>query len=54
VSLRDLFQGDWKAKIGRIMLDLDARADSSVFRAGRLVREYYERFSTFMDRFHAS
>jgi penicillin-binding protein 1A len=52
--LRDLLQGDRKAKIGRILLDLDARADSSVFRAGRLLREYYERFSTFMDRFHVA
>jgi penicillin-binding protein 1A len=50
--LRDLFPHDWKPRIQRFLLDLDARIDSAVFRSGAWAREYYERFSTFMDRFH--
>jgi penicillin-binding protein 1A len=34
------------------MLDLDARIDSTLFSSGKGARELYERFSTFMDRFH--
>ena len=34
------------------MLDLDARIDSTLFSSGKGVRELYERFSTFMDRFY--
>src|ERR1700759_4814026 len=41
-----------KVKIKRFLLDLDARLDSSVFHTARWLREYYERFSAFMDRFH--
>ena len=34
------------------LLDLDARIDSTLFSSGAGARELYERFSTFMDRFH--
>jgi penicillin-binding protein 1A len=50
--LRELFPHDWKPRLQRFLLDLDARVDSAVFRTGAWAREYYERFSTFMDRFH--
>jgi penicillin-binding protein 1A len=43
---------DWKPKVGERLLDIDARVDSFIFQAGRNLREAYERFSTFMDRFH--
>jgi penicillin-binding protein 1A len=52
--LRELFSHDWKPRLQRFLLDVDARVDSAVFRTGAWVREYYERFSTFMDRFHAA
>jgi penicillin-binding protein 1A len=54
--LRDLFpdQDDWKPKLGRRLLDADARVDSFIFQAGAWAREAYERFSAFMDRFHVS
>ena len=38
----------------RFFLDLDARIDSGLFEAGRWSRELYERFVTFMDRFHVA
>ena len=50
--MRELFPHDWKPRLQRFLLDIDARVDSAVFRAGAWAREYYERFSTFMDRFH--
>ena len=34
------------------MLDFDARIDSTLFSSAKGVRELYERFSTFMDRFY--
>jgi penicillin-binding protein 1A len=34
------------------MLDLDARIDSSLFSSGKGLRELYERYSAFMDRFY--
>jgi penicillin-binding protein 1A len=36
------------------LLDLDARLDSAVFQLGRALREAYEKFSVFMDRFHVA
>jgi penicillin-binding protein 1A len=36
------------------LLDSDARIDSGLFQAGRLLADYYERYSAFMDRFHVS
>jgi penicillin-binding protein 1A len=34
------------------MLDVDARIDSGLFKSFASLREYWERYSTFMDRFH--
>src|SRR5690349_19537405 len=53
-ALRDLFPEDWKPNIKRFLLGLDAWVDFSVFRSASGLRETYERFSTFMDRFHVS
>src|SRR4051812_965274 len=36
------------------MLDFDSRLDSTVFLTARWLREYFERFSAFMDRFHVA
>ena len=44
----------WKQKLAHALLDLDARLDSAVFTTGRGVREGYERFAIFMDRFHVA
>src|SRR6267142_6572398 len=52
--MRDLFPEDWKPKLDRFFLDLDARVDTAVFQGGVWARELYERFSTFMDRFHVA
>ncbi|MFZ3243297.1 MAG: transglycosylase domain-containing protein, partial [Pseudolabrys sp.] len=52
--MRDLFPEDWKPNIRRFLLGLDAWVDFSVFRSASGLRETYERFSTFMDRFHVS
>jgi penicillin-binding protein 1A len=54
LNVRDLFPRDWKPKLERLLLDLDARLDSSVFGTFAWLREYYERFSTYMDRFHVA
>ncbi len=40
--------------VRRFFLDLDARIDSGLFEAARWSRELYERFVTFMDRFHVA
>ncbi len=55
-SLRDLFPEEdrWKPKVGRRLLDFDARVDSTLFQAAAWAREAYERYSTFMDRFHVA
>jgi penicillin-binding protein 1A len=52
--LPDLLPDDWKPRLRRFLLDLDSRLDSAVFHSGAWLREYYERFSTFMDRFHVA
>jgi penicillin-binding protein 1A len=52
--LRDLFPEDWKPNLKRRLLGFDAWVDFSVFRSLSGIREAYERFSTFMDRFHVS
>jgi penicillin-binding protein 1A len=49
---RQIIPPHWKTKIRHIMLDLDARIDSTLFSSGKGARELYERFSTFMDRFY--
>ena len=50
--MRDLFPEDWKPNLKKLMLGFDAWVDSTVFRSGSGLRELYERYSTFMDRFH--
>ena len=52
--MRPLFPDDWKARLRRILLDLDARIDTFFYQWGRWTRELYERFSTYMDRFHVA
>src|SRR3981189_1519932 len=42
----------WKQKLQHILLDLDARIDSTLFSSGKGARELYERYSTFMDHFY--
>ncbi|MGB3272525.1 MAG: PBP1A family penicillin-binding protein [Xanthobacteraceae bacterium] len=43
---------DRKQRLRHFLLDLDARIDSSLFSSAAGLREAYERFSAFMDRFH--
>ncbi|HMK80580.1 MAG TPA: PBP1A family penicillin-binding protein, partial [Xanthobacteraceae bacterium] len=45
---------DFKVKLKRALLDFDSVLDSTVFHSARWLREYFERFSTFMDRFHVA
>jgi penicillin-binding protein 1A len=52
--LRDPSRQDLKSKLKRALLDFDSLLDSAVFHAARWLREYYERFSAFMDRFHVA
>ena len=52
--MRDLFPADWKPKIKKLLLGFDARVDSGLFSGFTGLRETYERFSTFMDRFHVA
>jgi penicillin-binding protein 1A len=52
--MRELFPDGWKTKLERFLLDLDSRIDFTVFQGLAWTREYYERFSTFMDRFHVA
>ena len=44
---------DWKPGNTRL-LDIDARVDSFLFQTGKFLRDSYERFSSFMDRFHVA
>lgn len=43
---------NWKSRIRNFFLDLDARIDSSLFSSAKGIRELYERYSTFLDRFY--
>jgi penicillin-binding protein 1A len=43
---------NWKSRLRNFFLDLDARIDSSLFSSAKGIRELYERYSTFMDRFY--
>ena len=52
--MRDLFPEDWKPNLKRFLLGLDAWVDFSLFQGFSGLRETYERFSTFMDRFHVA
>lgn len=50
--MRNIVPSNLKRWFRHFLLDLDARIDSSLFNSAVGVRELYERFSTFMDRFH--
>src|SRR5262245_12485842 len=52
--MRELFPDGWKSQVKRFLLDLDSRIDFAVYQGLAWTREYYERFSTFMDRFQVS
>ena len=52
--MRDLFSQDLKPKLKRFLLDFNSLLNSAVFHSARWLREYYERFSAFMDRFHVA
>ena len=52
VPVRQIIPPTWKTKIRHLMLDLDARIDSTLFSTGRGARELFERYSGFMDRFY--
>jgi penicillin-binding protein 1A len=52
--LRDHQSIGFLERLKRFALDLDARIDSGLFFAGRWFREIWERFTTFMDRFHVA
>ena len=54
MALDDLPPETARQKLKRAMLAIDAWVDFSVFRSAAGLREGYERFSTFMDRFHVS
>ena len=44
----------WRRRIGRFLLDSDARIDSGLYRTGRAWRDGYVRYSTVMDRCHVA
>jgi penicillin-binding protein 1A len=57
--VRDPFNDDrtpieWKARLRRFLLDLDARIDFGVYQMRWWGREFYERFTVVMDRFHVA
>ncbi|HMF24144.1 MAG TPA: PBP1A family penicillin-binding protein [Pseudolabrys sp.] len=52
--MRHLIPEDWEASIRRFLLRVDSWVDFSIFRSVSGLRESYERFSTYMDRFHVS
>ena len=45
---------DWRRKLQRLLLDVDARIDFAVFQCGKWAREFYERFTAAMDHFHVA
>src|ERR1700722_15538359 len=45
---------DWQPKLRRLLLDIDARIDSTIFQAGKWARELYERFTAAMDSWHVA
>jgi len=50
--VRQIIPPHWKQRVRNFFLDLDARIDSSLFSSAKGIRELYERYSTFMDRFY--
>src|ERR1700730_1254464 len=45
---------DWPPQFKGFLLDLDSRIDFAVFLSGKWMREIYERFTAFMDRWHVA
>ena len=43
---------EWRPKLKRLLLDIDARIDSAIFQSGKWSREIYERFTAIMDHAH--
>jgi penicillin-binding protein 1A len=55
--LRNLFSNgadDWLVRLRRFLLDLDSRIDFGMYQVKTWMRELYERFTVFMDRFHVA
>ncbi|HXX02816.1 MAG TPA: penicillin-binding protein 1A [Xanthobacteraceae bacterium] len=55
--MTDLFPepgNDWRVRLKRLLLDIDARIDFAVFLSGKWARELYERFTAIMDQFHVA
>jgi penicillin-binding protein 1A len=50
--VRKIVPSEWKKRIQNFFLDLDSRFDSTLFSSGRGLRELWERYSAFMDRFY--
>jgi penicillin-binding protein 1A len=50
--VRKIVPSEWKKRFRHFLLDLDARIDSTLFSSAVGLRELYERYSTFMDRFY--
>jgi penicillin-binding protein 1A len=50
----EFFPEDWRRKLRRFFLRVDSWIDFTLFRSAKEARERYERFSTFMDRFHVA
>jgi penicillin-binding protein 1A len=44
----------WRERLRRFFLDLDSRLDFGLFQSRVWSRELFERFATFMDRFHVA
>ena len=45
---------EWRPKLKRLLLDIDARIDSAIFQSGKWSREIYERFTAIMDHAHVA
>lgn len=52
--MEDRERPSFKVRLKRFLLDFDARIDSSLFSSAVWLREFWERYSAFMDRFHVS
>ncbi|HEX7791092.1 MAG TPA: transglycosylase domain-containing protein, partial [Afipia sp.] len=50
--MRKIVPSEWKRWFRHFLLDLDARIDSTLFSSAVGLRELFERYSTFMDRFY--
>ena len=50
--MRQIVPSEWKRRFRHFLLDLDARIDSTLFSSAVGLRELWERYSTFMDRFY--